>query len=150
MTRAATLADVAALAGVSGKTVSRVVNRDPNVSEITRQKVEAAISAKRFRPNLSARSLASAKSYLIGSLALQVSSFYYAEFYRGAAKACRSRGYHLVIEEIACEHPGMIPPMADVYRQEMMHIPYDDCYCRRRFQMTWLCSIYWMSAACAT
>ena len=65
MTRA-TIDDVAKLAGVSIKTVSRVVNREPNVRESTREKVERAIAALNYRPNLSARNLASLRSHLIG------------------------------------------------------------------------------------
>ncbi|MEO1203878.1 MAG: LacI family DNA-binding transcriptional regulator, partial [Pseudomonadota bacterium] len=60
-----TIDDVASLAGVSIKTVSRVVNREPNVRQSTREKVEKAISSLRYRPNISARNLASHKSHLI-------------------------------------------------------------------------------------
>ncbi|NBQ72713.1 MAG: LacI family transcriptional regulator, partial [Gammaproteobacteria bacterium] len=53
----ATLEDVAALAGVSIKTVSRVVNKEANVSQATQEKVAAAIEALNYKPNLSARNL---------------------------------------------------------------------------------------------
>jgi LacI family transcriptional regulator len=46
----ATIDDVAALAGVSIKTVSRVVNREPNVRDATRSKVEQAIAELRYQP----------------------------------------------------------------------------------------------------
>ena len=61
-----TIDDVAELAGVSIKTVSRVVNREPNVRDATRDRVQRAIAELNYRPNLSARNLASAKSHLIG------------------------------------------------------------------------------------
>ena len=61
----ATIDDVANLAGVSIKTVSRVVNREPNVRDSTREKVEQAIARLHYRPNISARNLASHKSHLI-------------------------------------------------------------------------------------
>ena len=54
----ATIDDVAALAGVSMKTVSRVMNNEPNVRPATREKVEAAVAQLDYRPNMSARSLA--------------------------------------------------------------------------------------------
>ena len=57
--------DVAKLAGVSIKTVSRVVNNEPNVREATRAKVEKAIAELNYRPNLAARNLASHHSHLI-------------------------------------------------------------------------------------
>lgn len=55
--RAATIQDVAARAGVSIKTVSRVCNDAPNVRPQTRQRVEDAISALNYRPNPVAVSL---------------------------------------------------------------------------------------------
>ena len=51
----ATINDVANLAGVSIKTVSRVVNNEPNVRKDTRDRVEQAIADLNYRPNVSAR-----------------------------------------------------------------------------------------------
>lgn len=95
----ATLADVAEIAGVSAKTVSRVVNKNASVSVETRESVEAAIRETGYRINQAARSLAASRSFLIGAFMPHVSSFYLAEIFRGAAKACRKYGYHLVLEE---------------------------------------------------
>lgn len=61
-----TLEDVAANAGVSRATVSRVVNGDTNVKAQTRTKVEAAIAALGYSPNPAARALASSQSNTIG------------------------------------------------------------------------------------
>lgn len=97
--RPATLDDVAAIASVSAKTVSRVVNRDGNVSTATRERIEAAIHETGYQVNQAARSLAAARSYLIGAFMPDVASFYCGEIFRGAAKACRQHGYHLVVEE---------------------------------------------------
>ena len=66
--RKATIDDVAALASVSIKTVSRVVNNEPNVRDSTRQQVQKAVQKLNYRPNPSARSLAGKRSYLIGLL----------------------------------------------------------------------------------
>ncbi|ALH80901.1 LacI family DNA-binding transcriptional regulator [Sphingopyxis macrogoltabida] len=95
----ATLDDVAAIAGVSAKTVSRVVNRNANVSAATRERIEAAIRETGYRVNQAARSLAASRSFLIGAFMPHLSSYYFAEIFRGAAKACRQYGYHLVLEE---------------------------------------------------
>jgi hypothetical protein len=54
--------DVANLAGVSIKTVSRVFNEEPNVSAVTRRKVLAAIRELGYRPCLEARCLAERKN----------------------------------------------------------------------------------------
>ena len=55
----ATIVDVANLAGVSIKTVSRVVNREPNVRPATKDRVNDAIAALNYTPNEAARDLAS-------------------------------------------------------------------------------------------
>jgi LacI family transcriptional regulator len=61
----ATIRDVARLAGCSIKTVSRVINNEPYVTEETRAKVQAAIRAVGYAPNISAKRLAENKSYMI-------------------------------------------------------------------------------------
>lgn len=61
----ATIRDVARLSGVSIKTVSRVINHEPYVTDETRAKVQAAIRAAGYAPNISARRLAQNKSYMI-------------------------------------------------------------------------------------
>ena len=57
-----TIFDVAERAGVSIKTVSRVVNREPNVRDSTRERVEQAIAALNYKPDQSARNLASQRT----------------------------------------------------------------------------------------
>ncbi|UQX88450.1 LacI family DNA-binding transcriptional regulator [Jatrophihabitans telluris] len=60
------MTDVAALAGVSHQTVSRVLNAHPNVSEDTRARVRAAIAELGYRPNRAAKALVTGRSHLIG------------------------------------------------------------------------------------
>lgn len=99
----ATIDDVAALAGVSIKTVSRVVNREPNVRDATRSKVEQAIATLRYQPNLSARNLASQRARLITLIYDDPSNYenpsagYVIRMQSGALNACRTAGYRLVI-----------------------------------------------------
>lgn len=99
----ATIDDVAALAGVSIKTVSRVVNHEPNVRESTRDRVERAISKLNYRPSLSARSLASQRSRLIVLVyddpsAYEVpSSGYVIRMQEGTLRACKTAHYELLI-----------------------------------------------------
>lgn len=64
----ATISDVAEVAGVSIKTVSRVFNEEPNVREETRQRVLRVVAELDYHPNMAARSLAGRKSFLIGLL----------------------------------------------------------------------------------
>ena len=63
-----TMAEVAAAAGVSQQTVSRVLNSNPAVSAKTRQKVRDAIAALEYRPNLAARALVTGNTHIIGVL----------------------------------------------------------------------------------
>lgn len=72
---AVTIKDVAAYAQCSIKTVSRVVNDEPYVAEATRRKVQAAIDALGYAPNISARRLVQSKSYVICIL-LHEAGFY--------------------------------------------------------------------------
>lgn len=60
-----TINDVARLAGVSTKTISRVINQSPLVGGETRSKVEAAIAEAGFVPNAQARALALRRNFLV-------------------------------------------------------------------------------------
>ncbi|MDO3387022.1 LacI family DNA-binding transcriptional regulator [Gilvimarinus sp. SDUM040013] len=102
MVAKATIDDVAALAGVSMKTVSRVVNNEPNVRAATREKVAAAIAALDYRPSQSARSLAANRSYVLGLLYDNPSASYVIDVQAGALATCRRAGYDLLIHP--CKH----------------------------------------------
>ena len=99
----ATIYDVAELAGVSMKTVSRVVNQEPNVRASTRAKVEAAVQKLQYRPSQSARSLASQRAHLIALIyddpsAYEIpSSGYVIRMQQGTLRACRKANYELLI-----------------------------------------------------
>lgn len=96
----ATITDVAKRAGVSMKTVSRVLNNEPNVAVKTRERVMEVASELRYSPNLAARGLATSKSYLLALMYDNPSPNYIARVQRGAIDACRSAGYHLVVEPL--------------------------------------------------
>jgi LacI family transcriptional regulator len=99
----ANINDVADLAGVSIKTVSRVVNQEPNVRESTRAKVEKAIAELSYHPNQSARNLASQRARLIGliyddpSANDMNSAGYIIRLQQGALSACHKTHYELLI-----------------------------------------------------
>lgn len=95
-----TINDVAAAAGVSIKTVSRVLNHEPNVRTKTRDRVMTAVNALHYRPNPSARSLATARSLLIALFIDNPSTAYVTEFQLGAIARCREAGFHLTVEPI--------------------------------------------------
>ena len=104
----ATIDDVAELAGVSIKTVSRVVNQEPNVRDATREKVEKAIAKLSYRPNLSARNLASQRARVIALVyddpsAYQIpSAGYIIRMQAGVLRACRKADYRFII--YPCNH----------------------------------------------
>lgn len=99
----ATIDDVAGLAGVSMKTVSRVVNQEPNVRESTKAKVDAAIKELHYRPNQSARNLASQRAHLIGLIYDDPSAYdipssgYVIRMQQGTLRACHEANYELLI-----------------------------------------------------
>ena len=98
-----TIFDVAKVAGVSIKTVSRVVNHEPNVRASTRERVENAIAVLKYRPDQSARNLASQRSHLIGLVYDDPAAYdmpsggYILDMQQGALKACRSTFSELLI-----------------------------------------------------
>lgn len=96
-----TITDVAKQAGVSMKTVSRVLNNEPNVAKATRDRVMSVAEQLQYRPNLAARGLASSRSYLIALLDDNPSASYTMDMQKGAIEACRKAGYHLLLEPLS-------------------------------------------------
>lgn len=97
---APTIMDVARHAQVSMKTVSRVLNGEPNVVPAMRERVMASVKALDYRPNLHARSLARSRSSLLGLLYYASSSAFVMGLQKGATQRCRALGYHLVVEQL--------------------------------------------------
>ncbi|HDT14976.1 MAG TPA: LacI family transcriptional regulator, partial [Firmicutes bacterium] len=80
---AATIKDVAKLAGVSHTTVSMVIHKDKRITSITREKVEKAIKELNYHPNYMARSLVRGKSNAIAVVATYFSSMFEVNFLKG-------------------------------------------------------------------
>jgi len=92
--------DVAERAGVSMKTVSRVLNREPNVAEATRERVLKVARELRYSPSLAARGLATSKNYLLALLYDNVSPSYILKVQQGATNICQEAGYHLIVHPL--------------------------------------------------
>jgi len=140
--RPATIIDVAKVAGVSFKTVSRVLNGETNVRSETREKVRKAVKELEYRPNHNARNLRARKSRLIAVLFSNPSRNYLGEIQWGALQQCQQQGYNLISEDCSdserallalrseTEISGVVitPPLSD--DQELLqalddqHIPY--------------------------
>lgn len=93
-----TIVDVANSAGVSIKTVSRVINREPRVTALTRDKVLKAIEALGYQRNMLARGLRAGKSLVLGLLYENPQGDYPSDILYGALSHCRDSGYHLQVE----------------------------------------------------
>lgn len=93
-----TIDDVARLAGVAPMTVSRVINREKNVRESTREAVLKAVKALNYTPNAAARSLAGAEATHVGLLYSNPSAAYLSQFLVGALDGCRRVGCQLVVD----------------------------------------------------
>ncbi|WP_020208164.1 LacI family DNA-binding transcriptional regulator [Gilvimarinus chinensis] len=91
-----TIKDVAKLAGVSFKTVSRVINNEGTVGQELQDRVWKAVKQLNYRPNLSARGLRGAASS-IGFIYDNPNSNYVIDMQKGILDECRKQGYELVI-----------------------------------------------------
>jgi len=94
-----TLHDVARAAGVSIKTVSNVINDYPHVRPDTRERVQTAINALGYQPNLSARSLRSGKTGAIALGLPELSLSYFAELADTVIGAAERVGQVVIIEQ---------------------------------------------------
>jgi len=95
--RRATIRDVAARAGVSHQTVSRVINRNPNVAEPTRERVLSAIRELGYVPSPMAQGLISNRTHSLGVVTDDISDQFFARAVAGAEAEARRRGYYLMI-----------------------------------------------------
>ncbi len=108
MDKKPTIVDVAERAGVSIKTVSRVINNERHVSADTRVRVRKAVTELGFEANESARGMRSQnqeKSWVIAQLYGDPGSLYTSDIQVGLLGRCRYFGYHLVIEELDYRSP---------------------------------------------
>jgi LacI family transcriptional regulator len=100
----ATLRDVADLAGVSTKTVSRVVNNQGEISESTRVRVQAAIDQLDYRPNILARSLIHRRSNTLAVVAWGIDYYGPSRILVGIEQQTRELGYSLFLNLLS--QPG--------------------------------------------
>ncbi len=92
-----TLIDVAAAAGVSAITVSRVINQPEKVSDVLRQQVQKAIDNLGYIPNQFASSLASSKSKIIGVTVPSLSNVVFSDVLHGIYDVFRDTGYKVLL-----------------------------------------------------
>jgi DNA-binding LacI/PurR family transcriptional regulator len=95
--RSITIRDVARLAGVSVSSVSVVLNQKGTASAGVRQRVEEAIAALDYYPDIAARSLKTGQSKAIGMVVPDVTNPYYTEVMSGLEALATSRGYSVIL-----------------------------------------------------
>lgn len=90
--------EIANICNVSKATVSRVINNSPNgVGEETRKRVQKVIETLNYRPNSLARSVATARSMMIGLIVPDVSNFFYPKIIRSVTDYMNAKGYAVII-----------------------------------------------------
>jgi LacI family transcriptional regulator len=109
----ATLDDVATRAGVSAKTVSRVVNGERAVRPQTRQRVLRAIEQLEYRPNLLARGLSGSHAYTIGLVYDNPNAYYIIAMQQGALAACDALHFGLQIRPCNSRATGLAEELRD-------------------------------------
>lgn len=111
--RPATIIDVTREAGVSFKTVSRVLNGETNVREETRVKVLEAVKTLNYRTNHNARNLRARHSQIICLFYANPSRNYIGEVQLGALQRCQAYGYSLITEDCSDNHPSLLALRAE-------------------------------------
>lgn len=108
-----TIEDVAAAAGVSIRTVSRVLNKSPKVNAQTRERIEDAIAQLNFRPSLRARAFAMRRSFLIGLVHNDRNALVLDSIQRGIVTLTSARGYELIVHGAPLEAEAAIRDLVD-------------------------------------
>jgi len=101
--RRVSMADVAARAGVSGQTVSRVVNGSPRVDPETRVRVETAMADLGYRPHRAARALRTGRTQTLGLVVSTLASVGNSRMLQAVADAAASRGYALTVVTLGAD-----------------------------------------------
>jgi DNA-binding LacI/PurR family transcriptional regulator len=111
--------DVAALAGVSVKTVSNVLSGYEHVSAKMRTRVMRAVSDLRYEVNVSARNLRSGRTRVIGLAVPELRQAYFAELADAVIRAAKSRGYTILIEQTTSDSAGEVATIATMRRHSI-------------------------------
>jgi DNA-binding LacI/PurR family transcriptional regulator len=113
--RALVMSDVAARAGVSHQTVSRVINGSPNVAPHTRERVERAIAELGYRPNIAARALVTGSTRTIGLVTVKINQYGPAQTMLGLENAARAAGYSLSVSILDDATAGAMREAVDTF-----------------------------------
>lgn len=116
-----TINDVARLAGVSKKTVSRVINRSPLLGGATREKVEAVIAEIGYVPNPQARALALRHNFLIGLIHDNPNAQMVLNFQQGVLEAIRDTDFALVVRPLDRKSPRLLEDVRHFLERQRLY-----------------------------
>ena len=103
-----TINDVARIAGVSKKTVSRVINRSPLLNDDTRKRVEDVIGQLGYIPNPQARALALRRNFLIGLVHGNPNAQTVMNVQQGMLEAIQDTEFEMVVRPVDRGSPTML------------------------------------------
>jgi LacI family transcriptional regulator len=118
--RSPTIKDVAERAGVSLKTVSRVINNEPSVHARTREKVQRTIDAMDYQPDPSARSLRGSRTWALGLVYDNPNAHYVISMQNGVLSVCRERGFGLQIHPCDSSSPQLAEQLCELVRRSRL------------------------------
>lgn len=113
-----TINDVARVAGVSKKTVSRVINRSPALNHLTRERVEQVIRELGYSPNPQARALALGRNFLIALIHDGPNSQLVLNVQQGVLDALQGSEFSMVIRPVACESAELLGDLRRFIEQQ--------------------------------
>ena len=116
-----TINDVARVAGVSKKTVSRVINKSPLLSEKTRKKVEGVIADLGFVPNMQARALALRRNFVIAAIHDNPNAQFLVNVQQGILEGIGGSDFAMMVQPVDRKSPTI---EADIRAFLELHRPY--------------------------
>ncbi|TDU87176.1 LacI family transcriptional regulator [Kribbella voronezhensis] len=116
--RAPSLTDVAALAGVSHMTVSRVINDSEVVRPATRERVRAAIETLGYRPNTAARALVTGRTGTLGVVTMDSTLYGPASTLYGIECAARDAGFAITVASVGQPGRGSIAEAVETLQRQ--------------------------------
>ena len=115
-----TINDIARIAGVSKKTVSRVINDSPSLTGETRDKVKAVINELGYVPNPQARALALGRNFLIGLVHDNPNAQMILNMQQGILEGLRDTEFAMVVQPVNRNSPTLVEDMREfIVRQRL-------------------------------
>src|SRR3954469_15311268 len=118
--RKPTINDVARLAGVSKKTVSRVINRSPLLNDETRERVAKVIRELDYTPNPQARALALRRNFLVGLIHDNPNAQTVINVQQGILDALHDTDFGLVVRPLDRTSPRMLEDIRNFLERQRL------------------------------